>query len=142
MKWVNHLFLLSRELQPAIDKRPNFTRDNNSCHYFVLQKKHVGLPLVGSGVLQNVASGGISSLLATESGRMLASADTRLFLMLRFYLMSTYLQSTAWWGGVEHKEEACFLFHSGQLHKFMLCLAQGMRLICPFLTMSRRQTIT
>lgn len=69
------LCLLSRELQPATDKRPNFTRDNNSHYYFVLQKKHVELPLVGSGVLQNIASGGISSLLVTGTGHMLAFVE-------------------------------------------------------------------
>lgn len=80
VKWVNCLFLLSKELQPAIDKRPSFTRDNNSCHHFVLQKKHVELPLVGSGVLQNIASGGISSLLATGTECMLASAGHKALL--------------------------------------------------------------
>lgn len=79
VKWVKPLFLFSRELQPAIDKRLNFTRDNNSC-YFVLQKKHEELPLVGSQVLQNVVSGGISSLLATGTGRMLAFVEHKALL--------------------------------------------------------------
>lgn len=109
VKWVNRLFLLSRELQPAIDKRPSFTRDNNSCHHFVSQKKHIELPLVGRGVLQNIASGGISSLLATGTERMLTSAERKALLNVAV-LFDEHL--FAEYSVVGATEETCFLFHS------------------------------
>lgn len=117
--------MLSRELQPVTDKRPNFTRDNNSHYYFVLQKKHVELPLVGSGVLQNIASGGISSLLVTGTGHMLAFVEHKAPCNVDVLLgRAPYLQSRAWWGwGMRAQGEGILPVPlRGQLHMFMLCL--------------------
>lgn len=120
--------MLSRELQSAIDERPNFTRDNNSHYCFVLQKKHVELPLVGSRVLQNIASGGILSSLVTGTGHMLAVVDHKALYRVDILLVEHLICRVEHGGGGVWKAQGGGILPVPLRGSFifMLCLGQGM----------------